>query len=189
MSRHQEAFVCGRFQPPHREHLDYLLRAKERCEFLWVGIVRPGIEVVSTTAKGDPHRGDPAANPLTYFERVRIISAMMLDVGVSRASFACTPFPLDGPHELLPSFMSLAIPCYTTVCEAWNLDKKRELEAAGYSVEVLVTRGESRIQGSAIRRKIVAGEPGWQSDVPPATERAVVEWGLRERLIRLGLKA
>jgi len=32
--------IHGRFQPFHNEHLDYVLRALDRCDFLWIGITQ-----------------------------------------------------------------------------------------------------------------------------------------------------
>jgi nicotinamide mononucleotide adenylyltransferase len=113
-----------------------------------------------------------AANVLTYFERVEIITQMLLDVGVSRATFAWTPFPIDEP-VLLPDFISTGIPCLTTVYDEWNLEKNRVLSTLGYQTIVLYERAEKAIKGSEIRQSILHGHANWLAQVPEATARAV----------------
>jgi nicotinamide mononucleotide adenylyltransferase len=182
-----EAFVCGRFQPPHNEHVDYLLRAKARCRFLWIGIVRPDIQKM-VPSEAAVHRQEFYSNPLTYFERVGIICRALTDVGVNRAEFACTPFPLDEPI-LLPDFVSRDVPCLTSHCDPWNEAKKQLLEQAGYRVEVLFARPpEARLQGSTIREAIVRGDRSWEAVVPDATKEAVYRLNLRDRLLAKGLR-
>lgn len=182
-----EAFVCGRFQPPHNEHVEYIVEAKRRCRFLWVGIVRPDVQKMLPSAEA-VHRQEFYANPLTYFERVQILERALVEAGIGRAEFACTPLPLDEP-ELLPDFMSLQTPCLTTDCELWNEKKKLKLERAGYRVEVLFKRDPTKkVEGRRIREAIVDGDLKWEALVPAATKEAVYRLGLRERLIVLGLK-
>lgn len=183
-----EAFVCGRFQPPHNEHVEYLLDAKRRCRFLWIGVVRPDVRRMPLSPDA-VHRQEFHANPLTYAERSRILSRILVDRGVGRDEFACTPFPLDEP-ELLNDFMPREILCLTTDCETWNARKRERLEAAGYRVEVLFKRDPAhKIEGRRIREAIVRGDPAWELLVPPATKEAVYRLGLRERLASLGLRS
>ncbi|MEE3919398.1 hypothetical protein V2I01_16940 [Micromonospora sp. BRA006-A] len=44
LERHREGFAHGRFQVLHMEHLEYLLAAAERCDFLHVGITQPDVD-------------------------------------------------------------------------------------------------------------------------------------------------
>src|SRR5438045_3217769 len=106
---YEEGCIHGRFQPPHNGHLEYILEAKRRCEFLWIGITSYNIRKLYLMDAA-PHRAQRAANPLTYFERVQIITEMLIDAGLARSEFACTPFPIEQPEEL-PSFLSTTIPC------------------------------------------------------------------------------
>jgi nicotinamide mononucleotide adenylyltransferase len=184
---YEQAFACGRFQPPHNDHLEYLRAAKATCRFLWVGIVRPDVRNMLPSVDA-VHRQEFHANPLTYFERVQILSRALMDSGISRAEFACTPFPLDEP-DVLHAFMPPDVPCLTTNCEPWNQKKKEKLERAGYTVKVLFERDPSRkLEGGKIREAIVRGDPSWESLVPQATRDAVYRLGLPERLRVLGLK-
>lgn len=179
-----EAAVCGRFQPPHREHIEYMTRALERCEFLWIGLVVRFGRKDHADSGAAPHRWYPEANPLSYAERSAIIREALLDSGVSRGRFGFVPFPLDEP-DLLGEYVDLRTPILVSHCDRWSDEKQGRLEGAGYAVEVLFERPPTRVEGRTIRNEIIAGTQGWELLVPEATKKAVVLLRLRDRLLRL----
>jgi cytidyltransferase-like protein len=65
--------VHGRFQPPHKGHLNYIKTAKARCEMLYIGITQPDIRNLSYCQEDD-HRSDPGNNPLSFEERANCLS-------------------------------------------------------------------------------------------------------------------
>jgi nicotinamide mononucleotide adenylyltransferase len=180
-----EALVHGRFQPPHNAHLEYMLAAKLRCEFLWIGITSYDIRrlLFMDTA---PHRIERTANPLTYFERVQVITEMLVDAGIARSEFACTPFPIEEP-EALPAFLSNSIPCLTTVYDEWSRQKMIRLEHQGYTNIVLYERAVKAIEGRVIRENIRLGKSDWEKMVPSATVKAIRLLNLAARLTKLGM--
>jgi nicotinamide mononucleotide adenylyltransferase len=175
--------VHGRFQPFHNEHLEYVLSAKQRCDFLWVGITKYDISPSDFTPLGRP-REHPENNPLTYFERMAIITDALSAAGLQKGSFGFVPFPIETPQRL-SEFMPTSIPCFTTVCEEWNREKIRILQAYGFEVFVLWERTPKVVTGGAIREDIIQGGSAWRSMVPPATAMSVDRLNLRERLIKL----
>lgn len=178
---YEQGAVNGRFQPPHLDHLKYMTTAKEQCEFLWIGITRYDIrENISCIA--DPHRSEIMANPLTYYERISIISEMLREAGIDRKSFGFIPFPIDTPDKL-PDFLPTSIPCFTTICDGWNHFKIQELIRVGYNVIVLWEEPNSKIRGQLIRESIHKGDNEWMSMVPSATQRAIERLDLRKRFI------
>lgn len=177
------ASVHGRFQPFHNEHLEYVLAAKERCDFLWIGITKYDTTPSEFTPLGRP-RERPENNPLTYFERITIISESLIEVGLQAGSFGFVPFPIETPHRLA-EFMPTSIPCLTTVCEDWNKEKIKILRGYGYLVIVLWEKNRKLVTGGEIREQIIAGGSNWHALVPPATVRAVETLKLRDRLQRL----
>jgi nicotinamide mononucleotide adenylyltransferase len=183
MARIPSASVHGRFQPFHNEHLEYVLEAKERTEFLWVGITKFEINPSEFTPLGRP-RERPENNPLTYFERVSMITAALKESGLQTDSFGFVPFPIETPQRL-GAFMPTTVPCFTTICEDWNREKISILRQYGYSVTVLWERPVKLITGGAIREDIISGGSTWESLVPPATVRAIKQLSLRERLLKL----
>jgi nicotinamide mononucleotide adenylyltransferase len=134
----EDGSIHGRFQPFHNDHLEYALAAKKACRFLWIGITKFDIAPTEASPLGRD-RERPENNPLTYFERVSIISAALIDAGIDRSSFGFVPFPIETPKRL-SGFMPISIPCFTTICEEWNKEKIRVLRALGYEVKVLWER-------------------------------------------------
>lgn len=180
------ASAHGRFQPLHKDHLEYLLAAKEDCDFLWVGITQFNVRALSESPLAR-HRELRANNPLTYFERVELITEALLDEGIQRNEFGITPFPIESP-DALPDFLPTTIPIFTTICDDWNRYKIRLLREKGYQVIVLWERTEQALTGMQVREKIREGDPQWRDYVPPATVRAVERYQLSERL-KLSVRA
>jgi nicotinamide mononucleotide adenylyltransferase len=182
-SKLAEASVHGRFQPFHNEHLEYVLAAQELCDFLWIGITKYDVTATDSNPLG-AIRERPENNPLTFFERVRIIREALIEAGVPAGSFGFVPFPIETPQRL-PSFMPTTVPCFTTICEPWNREKIDVLRGLGYEVRVLLERTEKSVTGGAIRKDILEGGSMWGTMVPPATARAIEQLDLRSRLIKL----
>lgn len=166
----KEAFIHGRFQPPHIQHLEYMLTAKERCSFLWIGITRYDVrsELSSPAA---PYRVASLSNPLTYFERVETITEMLIAAGIQCGEFSCVPFPIEQP-EKITDFMRTDIPCFTTICDQWNHHKIKVLEGLGFQVNVLWDRSNSNkgASGTIIRQKALANDSSWLQDIPPGAQ-------------------
>jgi nicotinamide mononucleotide adenylyltransferase len=173
-----EASVHGRFQVLHNDHLEYILAAKKRCRYLWIGITKYDIDHLNPLGR---HRERPEANPLTYFERIQIIKEALVDAGIHPAEFSFVPFPIENP-TLLTRFLPNNIPCFTTICEDWNREKIQLLKDYGYTVLVLWEREPKKISGSRIREDIAAGGTMWRDLVPAATARAVKKLALAARI-------
>lgn len=178
----QHASAHGRFQPFHLGHLEYVLAAKARCEFLWIGITKFDVTPAALNPLGT-HREHPASNPLTYFERLQMITAALEEASVPRTAFGFVPFPIEAPASL-PAFLPTSVRCFTTICEPWNERKIVVLREAGYEVEVLWNR-EKEISGSAIRAAILANDESWRSSVSSAVARRIEEWNIAARLRQL----
>lgn len=172
--------VHGRFQPLHKEHLEYLLEAKKRCRFLWIGITQYNIKNLSNSPN-DRHREVPFNNPLTYFERVEMITNALIDEGISSCEFGIIPFPIETP-ELLPDFLPTNIPIYTTICEEWNKHKISVLTNVGYKVIVLWERNGKLFEGASIRLGISQGDNAWENAVPAATKQIIAKYSVHSRL-------
>ena len=91
--------IHGRFQVLHHDHLKYLTAGKARCRHLVVGITNPD-PTLTRDDPADPQRSQPAANPLSYFERYVMIQAALLDAGLGSSDFSVVPFPINLPGEL-----------------------------------------------------------------------------------------
>ena len=179
----KEGSVHGRFQPFHNGHLEYVLAAQKQCSFLWVGITKFDIDSTELSPLGRT-REKPENNPLTYHQRLTMISAALTENGVHRDEFAFVPFPIEKPSKL-EQFLPTSVPCFTTVYEEWNREKISVLEAHGYKVCVLWERQHKEISAGEIRDEMIAGGTKWKQIVPQATVKYAAEFGLVERLKNL----
>jgi nicotinamide mononucleotide adenylyltransferase len=170
----------GRFQPCHNGHIEYLLAAKARCEFLWVGITQY-VSAELQQSPVDSHRAERVNNPLTYFERTQMLRDVLVEAGVPEDKFAIAPFPIETPH-LLHEFLTTDVPVVTTIYDDWNRHKVRVLKKLGYRVIVLWERAEKAYSGQEIRELIHSGSEEWVRLVPQATAVAVRRYRLRDRL-------
>jgi cytidyltransferase-like protein len=160
--------VHGRFQPPHKGHREYILAAKELCDFLWVGITQYDLLTKKECALA-PHRSEASANPLTYCERIDLLSKMLVAENIPRRSFAFIPFPIDEPNHL-SQFLPTSVTCFTTIYEPWNREKIKALKGLGYDVRVLWERTveQKLFSGGKIRQSIRKGDNEWEQSVPAA---------------------
>lgn len=171
--------VCGRFQIFHREHLQYVLAAKKLCRHLIVGITSPD-KSVSPAEAADPDRGRDEANPCTYYERMKMVEAVLLEAGVARREFDIVPFPIGKP-ELMGSYIPVGTKLYVTVLDAWGHCKTDRLRQYGYDVQVLWENRDKGVSSTMLRQCIAEGKP-WEAYVPPATYRYITEHHLDDRI-------
>ena len=177
----EAASAHGRFQLLHYGHLEYLLAARRRCRFRWIGITQVDLEDLRLVGHTAEHRADPRENPLTYFERETLIYESLLDAGVDPKDFAVIPFPIEAPQRL-PQYLPRDVPILTTVYDDWNRAKIALLESVGYKVEVLWERTNKDFSGSRIRRMVATGDISYLGLVPESTIRFIEAEDITERL-------
>ncbi|MFD3442748.1 nicotinate-nucleotide adenylyltransferase [Streptomyces sp. NPDC058685] len=171
----------GRFQIFHTDHLRYVMAAKQRCRHLLVGITSPDPSR-APLEESAPHRKDPSANPLTFYERMSMISACLYAEGLSARSFDVIPFPIESPEEL-PNYAPMRAVQFLTVYDAWGEEKSTRLGNAGYVVEVLWRSSHKAVSGTQIRAAMASGER-WEHLVPDATREFLVAHNVPARLVR-----
>lgn len=173
--------IHGRFQILHNDHLKFLLAGKELCKHLIVGITNPDPSLTKHH-NSNPHRSQPFANPLTYYERYVMIRKNLLDKNFKLSEFSIVPFPINVP-ELLRYYVPMDAVFFLSIYDDWGRQKKEYLESLGLKLHILweVPLEKKGLSGSDIRLSMVNGEP-WKHLVPPATAKLVKEWGVIERL-------
>ncbi len=169
---HNLGMVHGRFQPFHREHLSYVLRALDRCQNLVIGITNPD----HSEHKLNPtsvHRHLAEANPFTYFQRVEMVrqSLAELDIDLRRVSFV--PFHIFDPSKwayYLPN--PKATVQYVRIFSAWEEEKFSLFKAHGFAVEVLDRGATKAIEGTQVRHLMRTGSE-WRELVPKGTANVI----------------
>lgn len=174
--------ACGKFQPFHNEHLDYVLEALRLFDRVVIGITNPDPSYVRATA-ADPTRSRHEANLMSYFERLEMVHRSLAAAGVSCARYRIVPFPVNAPEAwryYVPDGCTFAITLYDD--DPWLLDRKALIESQGHETVVLWSRPTKRIVGADIRRRIRQGEP-WMFLVPSSTAEVMDEFGVVDRIL------
>lgn len=181
----------GRFQIIHHGHMEYLLEAKKRSDFLIVGIsdhdpersyfdpktfLIPG-QLGPVRVLGEPH------HTFTYFERVLMVSEALRGAGVAASDFAVVPFPVHRPH-LIPYYVPTGATIFVTIYGEWGREKIKLFEALGYPTEILWERSmaERLTTGTEVRRRLAAGED-WETLVPQGVAGVIKKLGL-DKIVR-----
>lgn len=173
--------ACGKFQPFHNEHLEYLLAALNEGEHCVIGITNPDPSYIRHE-RSDPVRGRPESNPATYYERFLMVTHSLRDAGITCDRFDVLPFPVNVPESWFNYFPRDALVLLTLYDDdPWLLERKARLEGHGLATRVLWHRPRKGIIGADIRRRIAEGRP-WQDLVPATAARIITAYGIDERI-------
>jgi nicotinamide-nucleotide adenylyltransferase len=159
--------VHGRFQPFHREHLDYARWAAANCDRLVVGITNADPSHVAREA-ADPKRHEERHNPFRYHERHRMIRAAVADASLG-VPVDVMPFPINRP-ALWEDYAPSGVTHFVNVLEEWHEVKAERLRAHGRAV--VTKEGTRTVSGEGIRRAMAHGG-AWEADLPPGVSRIV----------------
>ncbi|MBN2126294.1 MAG: nicotinate-nucleotide adenylyltransferase [Deltaproteobacteria bacterium] len=173
--------IHGRFQVLHNDHITYLMAGRQRCRHLVVGITNPDPNLTGEDP-ADPGRSLPAANPLTYYERYRMVQAALLEKGLAVTDFSLVPLPINFP-DLYRYYVPLDAVFFLTIYDSWGKKKLERFRSLGLRTEVLWERPlqEKGLSAAGIRRMIIDGDP-WEHLVPPSTAQMLKQWDLPARL-------
>ncbi len=162
----------GRFQLFHLDHLKYVLAAKERCRHLVVAITNPD-PTLTRFDPADPHRSSPENNPLTYYERYRLIKEALLEEGLDSRDFSLVPLPINFP-ELYRYYVPLDATFFLTIYDEWGEKKLAMFTSLGLKTDILwrKPKSEKGLTATALRRMMGRGQP-WEHLVPGAVARLV----------------
>jgi nicotinamide mononucleotide adenylyltransferase len=160
------ACVTGRFQPVHAQHLELFALALAGHDHLVVGVTNPdtGARHEESTSA---HRHTAAANPFTFFERVRLLDAALAGAGLTGHA-TVVPFDLTRP-ALWAQYVPLDAHQVVRAYSPWEKDKAARLAEGGYAVTVLDGAPTGKIDATDIRALLAGPEDAWADAVPPAT--------------------
>jgi nicotinamide mononucleotide adenylyltransferase len=187
-ARVETGVIHGRFQVLHNDHLVYLLAGTALCRHLVVGITNPD-PILTRDEDADPKRSDPAANPLTYFERYLMVRAVLEDAGIEPSRLSVVPFPINIP-ELYRYYVPLDALFFLSIYDEWGKRKLEYFSSLGLRTHILrdVAAEQKGLSATEIRHRMVCNEP-WEDMVPPAAARLMKEWDIPARLREIGQPA
>ena len=172
--------VHGRFQPFHLGHLEYLRRAAERCEEVFVGITNPDPERIKPEAS-DPLRHLPESNPYTYVERLLMVKAAGRDADIDLSRLHVIPFPVNEP-ELWHAYVPEDVVQFIRLFSDWGGTKLDRLRDAGYEVVVLDEGAAKEVSGADVRAALREGGD-WETLVPPGVAQVLKRLERRVRVL------
>ena len=195
-------FITGRFQIFHNGHLEYALQAKERVDFLIVGICNPDANTIRQN-QADTFRHKLEHNPFTYWERLLMIQRSLLKVGLKQSEFEIVPCPINKP-KLIANYIPLEALHLTRVYDQWGHEKIRILRELGYenlilyeapspdkkrtvelSINGLSPKQPLLIEeGKDVRQRLLENN-NWQTFVPGGTAQIIDELDLATKLRKL----
>ena len=164
--------VCGKFQPFHNEHFQYVLQAFDEGHHVIIGITNPDPKM-TRHEDADPARSMPESNPFTYYERYKMITNCLAEQGVDRSLFDIVPFPLNIPevwHHYIPRTAVFLVTLYGD--DHWLEIRQEKLQSAGLSVKVLWSKESKGVTGNEVRDLINQGMQ-WEHLVPSGTTKVV----------------
>ena len=162
VSRTDLGCVTGRFQPVHDQHLELIGIALTECEHVIVAVTNPDSGARREEA-ASAHRHTAAANPFTYFERSRLLTAALAGAGWAERT-TVVPFDLTRP-PVWPEYVPLEARQFVRAYDDWERQKAAALEAGGYAVTVLDGDPAAKRSATDIRALLAAGT-GWRDAVP-----------------------
>lgn len=181
--------IHGRFHPFHRGHLRLARLARDRCDELTVGITNPDPSSRQKENE-DPERHRPENNPMTFWERYRVIRAVLLEDGFDPFGLNIVPFDINHmDDEPWQHYMPPEAKWFIRVKGEWGEAKVQRLESHGLDVVRLPYDRYTEISGTDIRRAIGEGDWTWEDDVPSPVPRLLRSMGVVDRIQSLSSDA
>ncbi|WP_018334369.1 adenylyltransferase/cytidyltransferase family protein [Actinomycetospora chiangmaiensis] len=156
------AAVTGRFQPVHAQHLELFAHALAHHDELVVAVTNPDRQARRREPTSE-HRHTDAANPFTFFERLRLLGAALAGAGLTAT---VVPFDLTRP-AVWPEYVPLDAEQYVRAYSSWEVEKADQLRAGGYAVTVLDGDPAAKLDATDIRAGFDDGS--WVDLVPSST--------------------
>ncbi len=162
----KRGFFIGRFQPFHDGHRQVVEGIAEEVDELVVGI----------GSAGESHTVD---DPFTGGERIMMITKTIFERDLDLVTYTVPIEDIERNSVWVSHVRSLS-PRFD-VAYANNPLVIRLFDEAGIDVERVPMFDRDALQGSEIRRRMIAGEP-WESLVPDPVVEVIAEIDGRERL-------
>lgn len=181
MKKIKTGLVFGRFQVFHHDHLKYVLAAKEKCNYLLIGLANPDPSTTKYNSTNS-HRHQKSANPLSYYERMTIINHTLISQGLPRNQFNFIPFPINFP-KLIKYYIPDDITIFLTIYDNWGEERQKILKKQNYHTNVLWKKPQSaKGLNSSDIRQLIRNHQKWQHLVPKAAVEIMKKMKLIEKI-------
>ncbi len=163
----KRGFYIGRFQPYHNGHQSVLEHIAENMDEIIIGV-------------GSAQLSHQVDNPFTAGERVLMITRSLASLG---CPFYVIPIEDIQRNALWAAHVRSMSPPFD-ICYSSNPLVVRLFSEAGINVQSPAMYDRERLNGTEIRRRMLAGEP-WEKLVPDAVVQVLREIDAAERLCQI----
>ncbi len=147
------ALVIGRFQPPHKGHIELCKKILREVDELVVGI-------------GSAQESHTLENPFTAGERILMLSRALADEKVNLSKVHLIPIPDVNNNAIWVTYVVSLSPPFHVVYSG-NTLVRRLFKEAGFKTEKPPMIKRKEYWGTEIRDRMIKGK-NWQELVPRA---------------------
>jgi len=159
--------LIGRFQPPHKGHVEVSKQILREVDELIVGI-------------GSAQESHTLENPFTAGERTLMISRALSEAGIDLSRVHTIPIPDVNNHAIWVSHVVSLSPPFSVVYSG-NPLVKRLFKEAGFDVRTPPMFKRKEYWGAEIRNRMIKGK-NWEQLVPKSVLEVMREIKAAERL-------
>lgn len=166
--------LCGRFQPLHYGHFEFIDRSLDYVDSLIVGITNPNITKIIHT-NFDYNRCKKESNIFSFEERKLMVSGLFSRY-FNNKLFRIVPFELNTAIDEVSNLPDNLLIMHT-VYDTWGEEKRRLFEMTGKKYVTIWNRTNKITTGSEIRSAL-KGSSLWEHLVPQSTRIILEKIGL-----------
>lgn len=163
----KRGILIGRFQPPHKGHVEVVKQILREVDELIVGI-------------GSAQESHTLENPFTAGERMLMLSRALVEAGIDLSRVHIIPIPDVNNHAIWVAHVVSLSPPFSVVYSG-NPLVQRLFKEAGFEVRTLPMFKRRIYWGAEIRNRMIKGKR-WEDLVPKAVLEVMREIKAVERL-------
>lgn len=163
----KRGIMIGRFQPPHKGHMEVIKKVLEEIDELIIGL-------------GSSQLSHELDNPFTAGERILMLKKSLLQSQIDMSNVYLVSIPDVNNNSVWVSQVLSFSPPFSVVYSG-NPLVKRLFKERDFEVETPPMFNRKEYQGTEIRRRILDGED-WQNLVPEAVVEVMNEINAENRL-------
>jgi cytidyltransferase-like protein len=173
--------ICGRFQPLHYGHFEFIDRALDYVDSLYVGIVNPEIKSTNYSLTA-PHRTLKKSNIFSFDERKDML-AKLFERYFPQTNYKAISFNFKRVPEIVSNLPDNLIIIHT-IYDSWGIEKKSILDNINRKYHLLWSRTDKITSGGMVRNAL-KNQLEWEHLVPPTTRISLLNIGIKRIQRRL----
>ncbi len=177
--KYTNGVVLGRFQPFHKGHLNYVLKALKNCQTLYIGITTPGKKLTNFEPQ-DLNRLGKQNNPFSFNERKIMIKKALKEKNIDLKKVKFIDFK---PYKIKDWFLKVPKDAgyFFLLISPTEKLKVEQMKNQGLNVVILGFINNRKHQAFNIRSKISQNKP-WKALVPGSVYEYLMKIKAPQRL-------